>query len=68
MNTLLSLSFLLHIMGIGLLLERRPDFFRPRVVGWILAYFFAAHLTFALIITAFPELIDPRHGLASLAQ
>ncbi len=68
MNTLLSLGYLLHIIGIGLLLERRPDFFRTRVLGLLVVYFFFAHLGLALIITTFPELIDPRHGLASLAQ
>jgi hypothetical protein len=60
MTKIIALALIMHFVVIGLVLARRPDFFRTRILSLIFAYFVVVHIAFALILSQRPQWIDPR--------
>ena len=62
MNTagIMSSSILAHILGVGTWVGRRSSPLGAKMLLWVVAYFFMAHLLLGAVLTIFPELVDPR--------
>jgi hypothetical protein len=59
MLTRLALMFIVHVMVLGVIFGRRMEFVRMSRLAWVFAYLVFFYISWGLIFSLLPELIEP---------